>query len=145
MRAFSLCLRLNRAPHEFSVGSRALYGTHRIVQAELTRVVMTGFFRFRSKAKPWVLRERARTGLSRRRRSNTHWGVDVDAALNASGLSPSRCTAGRATTSADSRTGQAIGGGLAVTGNYPGKARTAGRTPQPTSTGPCPSCPAPTA
>ena len=40
--------------------------------------------------------------------------------------SRSRCTAGRGTTSAASRTpGEAIGGGLAVTGNYPGKARTA--------------------
>ena len=39
--------------------------------------------------------------------------------------SRSRCTAGRGTTSAGSRApGQEIGGGLAVTGNYPGKART---------------------
>ncbi len=39
--------------------------------------------------------------------------------------SPSRSTAGKGTTSPASRTtGEAIGGGLAVTGNYPGKART---------------------
>ena len=54
-------------------------------------------------------------------------GVDVDGALGP----PRRCrrlarTAGRGTTSAASRaSGEAIGGGLAVTGNYPGKARTA--------------------
>ena len=40
--------------------------------------------------------------------------------------SPSRCTAGRGTTSADSSApSDGPGGGLAVTGNYPGKARTA--------------------
>ena len=42
------------------------------------------------------------------------------------GRRASRCTAGRATTSAASRApARLIGGGLAVTGNYPGKARTA--------------------
>ena len=47
----------------------------------------------------------------------------------------SRCTAGRETTSAASRRlGETLGGGLAATGNYPGKARTARRAPRATPT-----------
>ncbi len=52
-------------------------------------------------------------------------GVDVERALTGWRRSRSRSTAGRGTTSAGSKAaGEALGGGLAVTGNYPGKART---------------------
>ena len=52
--------------------------------------------------------------------------VDTDRCSACWPRSPSRCTAGRATTSAASRTPAACaGGGILATGNYPGKARTA--------------------
>ena len=52
-------------------------------------------------------------------------GVDTDKALKRWRAFPSPSIAGRAMTWAASRTpAQALGGGLAVTGNYPGKART---------------------
>ena len=72
------------------------------------------------------------------------WGVDAEAGSGAAlDRRASRCTAGRGMTSAGStRPGQELGGGLAVTGHYPGKARTADESFGATSKRRWHSCPA---
>ncbi len=97
------------------------------LQAELTRVIITMFFRFRSQAKPWLSRQRARNEPSRSRMNNTRarasMSIGRSSRLAAVSISL-HCWQGDDVGGFE-ESGEELGGGLAVTGQYPGKARTA--------------------
>ena len=128
MRAFAR----RAAPHvdpsrAQSPAVRALSSTPRQLQAELTRVVIMGFPRLHPGRIHGFCGNEHRDAPSRWRRSNTPNGESTSIEPS-SGWRPVaislHCWQGDDVGGFED-SGQEIGGGLAVTGQYPGKARTA--------------------